>query len=173
MAKIPKETLFLRVIKKPYCFYNWIGKSSNQKYQVVLQQFLCKASCYRVRRKWWRKRQTEERKWTVRKTQKIIKRNYLKTINGRGGNKCRALPSAEMWDGALEASVSSDPIPHPQAFTGSPSSSWCPWHKARTGASDACFEGRSRCRHTPGDMRITRQAQPRGSSFLSILHTER
>lgn len=75
-------------------------------------------------------------------------RNYLKTINGRGGNKCRALPSAELQDGALEARLSPDPVPHPWAFTGSPSHSWCMWHKGRKATSEDCFEGRPHCPET-------------------------
>ena len=75
-------------------------------------------------------------------------RNCLKTINGREGNKCRALPSAELQDGALEAGLSPDPIAHPCAFTGSPCHSWSTWHKGRKGASEDCFEGRPCCPET-------------------------
>lgn len=102
-----------------------------------------------MRRKWQRKSQTKERKCTVRKIQKIIRKTvWEKKNNGREENKCRALPSTELWDGALEARVSPDPVPHPCAFTGSPSHSWSTRHNGRKGGSEGCFEGRPCCPKT-------------------------
>lgn len=119
-----------------------------------------------MRRKCWRKGKTGERKWTIRKIEKITT-NYLKTINKNETNaelcppeSCGNVP----WKPPSPWTLSLSLHKQPQSFL---------IHK---GSKDG-FEETTLPTHIPGEMRISRQGQPqqlpRHSSLLSTLHTER
>lgn len=96
--------------------------------------------------------------------QKIMT-NYQKTINQQEWSKCRALPSPELQECALEAHFSLYSVPQP-----------LPIHKGRNGPTRAALRRDHSAQRHPGQMRISRQSQPQqlptDSSFLPTLHTE-